>query len=190
MRRNTVFFLLTLPAAVAVTFTAGCRNPMTSSAESRATALRDDQADSEISLISSSDTKPVIFTDQPSLRYGTGKMDASVPTTFQQTPSGLRYRILRQSDGRKPTAADTVKVNYRGWLDSGKEFDSSYDSRPATFPLSGVVKGWTEGMQLVGKGGMIELWVPASLGYGQQGSPGGVPPNATLHFVVELLEVL
>lgn len=190
MRRTSNFYLLTLPFAFAVTFTAGCKNPMTSSAESRATALQDDETGTEINLVSSSDSKPVIFTDLPALRYGTGKMDANVPSTFEQTPSGLRYRILRQSDGRQPTAADTVKVNYRGWLDSGKEFDSSYDSRPATFPLAGVVKGWTEGMQLVGKGGMIELWVPASLGYGQQGSPGGVPPNATLHFVVELLDIL
>jgi len=186
MRRPQFFVLL----GVASIITIGCRNPMSSSAESRATALRDDESTTDISLVSQSDAKPMVFTDSASLRYGTGKMDADVPTTFTTTPSGLRYRILRRSDGQMPTAADTVKVNYRGWLDNGKEFDSSYDSSPATFPLAGVVKGWTEGMQLVGKGGMIELWVPPSLGYGQQGSPGGVPPNATLHFVVELLDVL
>ncbi len=90
----------------------------------------------------------------------------------------------------KPTASNSVTVHYRGWLDSGKVFDSSYDrGEPATFGLGQVVAGWTEGMQLVGVGGMIELWVPARLGYGTSGSGGDVPPNATLHFVVELLEV-
>lgn len=185
MRRS----VLLTSGLLSVALVAGCKNPMASSGSSRSTALRDEDSTSDISLVSSSDNKPVIFTDVPSLRYGTGRMDDDAPTSFSMTPSGLRYRILRHSDGVKPTAADTVKVNYRGWLDSGREFDSSYDGSPATFPLAGVVKGWTEGMQLIGEGGMIELWVPPSMGYGQQGSPGGVPPNATLHFVVELLEV-
>ena len=81
-------------------------------------------------------------------------------------------------------------MNYRGWLDNGKEFDSSYSrGEPISFPLNGVIPGWTEGMQLVGEGGMIELWIPSKLGYGARGAGRDIPPNATLHFVVELIKV-
>ncbi len=83
-----------------------------------------------------------------------------------------------------------MTVHYRGWLDDGKEFDSSYKRNdPATFPLNRVIPGWTEGMQLVGKGGMIELEIPSELGYGAAGSPGAIPPNARLHFLVELIDI-
>ena len=117
-------------------------------------------------------------------------MDAEVASGFLTTASGLKYRVLRNSDGKKPTAADTVTVNYRGWLDHGKVFDSSYErGEPASFGLRKVVAGWTEGMQLIGQGGMIELWVPSRLGYGAGGSPGSVPAHADLHFIVELLSV-
>ena len=109
---------------------------------------------------------------------------------FITTDSGLKYRILRTSEGRKPTAADTVTCHYRGWLDDGSEFDSSYKrGEAAEFPLSGVVAGWTEGLQLVGEGGKIELEIPYQLGYGEQGRPGSIPPKAPLHFVVELLSI-
>jgi FKBP-type peptidyl-prolyl cis-trans isomerase len=83
-----------------------------------------------------------------------------------------------------------VEVNYHGWLDNGKVFDSSYNrGESISFPLSGVIKGWTEGMQLVGEGGMIELEIPANLAYGDRGAGADVPPKATLHFLVELLKV-
>ncbi|WP_323379613.1 FKBP-type peptidyl-prolyl cis-trans isomerase [Stieleria sedimenti] len=109
---------------------------------------------------------------------------------FTATDSGLRFRVLRSSDGKKPTADDTVTVNYRGWLRSGKVFDSSYErGEPTTFPLRNVIAGWTEGLQLVGEGGMIELWIPSKLGYGKGGSPGSIPPHSHLHFVVELIHV-
>lgn len=117
-------------------------------------------------------------------------MDAGVATEFLKTDSGLLYRILRHSDGRKPTAASTVSVNYRGWLSNGTVFDSSYErGEPTTFPLQNVIVGWTEGMQLVGQGGMIELWVPSRLGYGEGGSPGSIPAHSNLHFIVELVSV-
>ncbi len=117
-------------------------------------------------------------------------MDVGAATKFSKTDSGLRYRVLRQSDGKKPTASSTVSVHYRGWLDNGNVFDSSYErGEPATFPLQNVIAGWTEGMQLVGQGGMIELWVPSRLGYGERGSPGSIPPHSSLHFVVELVSV-
>ena len=152
-------------------------------------SLADAQNDSFHTASASRDV-PVVFTDNKALQYDTGAMDSDAPRQFQTTDSGLRYRILRKSNGAKPTASNSVTVHYRGWLDSGKVFDSSYDrGEPATFGLGQVVAGWTEGMQLIGVGGMIELWVPARLGYGTTGSGGDVPPNATLHFVVELLEV-
>ncbi|MFN0018026.1 MAG: FKBP-type peptidyl-prolyl cis-trans isomerase, partial [Pirellulaceae bacterium] len=106
------------------------------------------------------------------------------------TPSGLKYRVLRKGTGGKPMSVDSVKVNYHGWLNDGKVFDSSYKrGEPISFPLNRVIKGWTEGMQLVGEGGMIELEIPSDLGYGDRGSPGAIPPKATLHFLVELLKV-
>jgi len=127
----------------------------------------------------------------PKLPSGAGKVDKDAPKTFTVTKSGLKYRVLRQGSGGKPTADNTVKVNYEGWLDGGKVFDSSYKRGEAIeFPLSGVIPGWTEGMQLVGKGGMIELEIPAKLAYGDRPPRGsGIGPGATLHFVVELLEV-
>ncbi len=83
-----------------------------------------------------------------------------------------------------------MKVNYHGWLNNGKVFDSSYERKQAiSFPLNQVIPGWTEGMQKVGAGGMIELEIPANLAYGDRGAGESVPPNATLHFLVELLEV-
>ena len=117
-------------------------------------------------------------------------MDADAATEFSSTDSGLRYRILRNSDGEKPSADSTVTVNYRGWLNTGKVFDSSYErGEPTTFPLQNVIAGWTEGMQLVGEGGMIELWVPSRLGYGERGSPGSIPAHSNIHFIVELVNV-
>ena len=127
----------------------------------------------------------------PSLPAGAGKIEADAPKAFTATPSGLQYRVLRKGAGAAPKATSNVKVNYHGWLDNGTVFDSSYKRGEAIeFPLNGVIKGWTEGMQLVGQGGMIELLIPSNLGYGARGTPGGPsPPNAQLHFLVELLEV-
>lgn len=130
-------------------------------------------------------------TDEPPTSTGSSDRTGYDPTAFQSTLSGLRYRILREGDGPMPTVRDRVTVHYRGWLDDGSEFDSSYKrGQPAKFPLSQVVPGWTEGLQLVGEGGKIELEIPAELGYGKQGTPdGSIPPGATLHFEVELLNV-
>lgn len=117
-----------------------------------------------------------------------GKIDSTADPKFKTTESGLKYRILRKSDGAKPTSTDKVTVHYKGWFDSKKIFDSSYRrGEKISFPLNGVIKGWTEGLQLIGKGGMIELEIPAKLGYGARDIGGG--PNATLHFLVELYEI-
>ena len=107
------------------------------------------------------------------------------------TPSGLVYRSLKDGEGASPTAADTVKVHYRGSLPDGKEFDSSYKrNAPAEFPLGGVIKCWTEGVQKMKVGGKAKLTCPASIAYGERGAGGGlIPANATLLFEVELLEI-
>ena len=121
-----------------------------------------------------------------------GKIDADASADFITTKSGLKYRILRKSDQAKPAADDKVTVHYKGWLSSNKEiFDSSYRrGESISFPLSGVIKGWTEGMQLVGEGGMIELVIPGDLAYGKRGAAGGkIPPDAELTFIVELLDI-
>jgi FKBP-type peptidyl-prolyl cis-trans isomerase len=126
----------------------------------------------------------------PELPPGAGKIDSDAPKSFTKTPSGLEYRVLRKGSGPKAKPTDTVRVNYHGWLDNGKVFDSSYKrGQPISFGLNEVIKGWTEGMQLVGEGGMIELVISPDLGYGARGAGNAVPPNATLHFLVELLKV-
>jgi len=108
------------------------------------------------------------------------------------TPSGLQYQVLTEGTGAKPKATDAVRVHYKGTMIDGKTFDSSYDrNEPAVFPLSQVAPGWSEGVQLMPVGSKYKLWIPSSLGYGEKGTPGGpIPPNATLVFEVELLEIV
>ncbi|GAB4187758.1 MAG: FKBP-type peptidyl-prolyl cis-trans isomerase [Wenzhouxiangellaceae bacterium] len=109
----------------------------------------------------------------------------------KQTESGLQYKILEQGSGAKPLATDRVSVHYRGTLLNGTEFDSSYSrGQPATFPLNGVIPGWTEGLQLINEGGKMMLYIPSDLAYGERGAGASIGPNATLIFEVELLEVL
>lgn len=106
------------------------------------------------------------------------------------TPSGLQYQILQEGTGPQPTVDDAVKVHYRGTLLDGTEFDSSYDrEEPATFPLRRVIKGWTEGLQLVKVGGKARLFIPFELAYGDKGRPPVIPPAALLIFEVELLGI-
>ncbi len=107
------------------------------------------------------------------------------------TPSGLVFRSLKDGTGKHPSSSDTVKVHYRGSFPGGKEFDSSYSrGAPSTFPLNGVVKCWTEGLQRVKVGGKAKLTCPPSIAYGERGAGGVIPPNATLEFEVELLEIV
>jgi len=133
---------------------------------------------------------PITSFDKKALLNDTGLIDDDAPEEFSETNSGLKYRILRKSDGVKPNSSQSVTVHYRGWLDDGTEFDSSYKRRePISFPLNGVIAGWTEGMQLIGEGGMVELWIPSTLGYGERGAGADIPPHATLHFIIELIDV-
>jgi len=106
-------------------------------------------------------------------------------------PSGLQYKILTPGTGPKPTASDSVVCNYKGTLINGTEFDSSYKrGEPATFPVTGVIKGWTEALQLMPVGSKWQLVIPSDLAYGPRGTPGGpIGPNATLIFEVELMSI-
>lgn len=165
MPRPGMFFALIVAAVVA-----GCGNPQTVTENSDATTP----------------TAPATSAIQQA-------SNSNMSRDFQSTPSGLKYKIVREGDpSKKPTAADSVLAHYKGWLDDGTIFDSSYDrGEPTPFPLNGVIEGWTEGLQLIGEGGEIELEIPGKLGYGPRGMPpAGIGPNATLHFKVELIEVL
>lgn len=107
------------------------------------------------------------------------------------TESGLQYRIIKEGSGTEsPGPSSIVKVHYIGKLTDGTEFDSSYQrNQPATFPVNGVIRGWTEALQLMNVGDKWELTIPPDLGYGTQGAGNAIPPNATLIFEVELMGV-
>jgi FKBP-type peptidyl-prolyl cis-trans isomerase len=106
------------------------------------------------------------------------------------TSSGLQYKVIAEGQGTSPKETDTVEVNYRGTLIDGKEFDSSYKrGKPATFPVNRVIKGWTEGLQLMKPGAKYKFYIPADLAYGERGAGGEIGPNSTLIFDVELLAV-
>ena len=105
-------------------------------------------------------------------------------------PDGLQYKIVKEGDGPKPTASDTVSCNYRGTLINGKEFDSSYKrGQAASFPVSGVIKGWTEALQLMPVGSKWELYIPADLAYGDRGAGQDIGPGETLIFEIDLLGI-
>ena len=105
-------------------------------------------------------------------------------------PSGMQYKEITSGTGKSPTAADTVTTNYKGTLIDGTEFDSSYKrGQPATFPVSGVIPGWTEALQLMKEGAKWQLFIPPALAYGERGAGREIGPNATLVFEVELISV-
>ena len=106
-------------------------------------------------------------------------------------PSGLQYEVLREGTGRKPKATDSVKCHYEGTLVDGTVFDSSRRrGEPAVFPLNGVIRGWTEGLQLMQEGAVYRFFIPYNLAYGENGAGASIPPYAALVFEVELIEVL
>jgi len=110
--------------------------------------------------------------------------------SVKKTASGLQYLITKEGTGKSPAATSVVKVHYTGKLVDGTVFDSSVErGEPIEFPLNQVIPGWTEGLQLMKEGGKATLYIPAQLGYGQQGIPGTIPPNSTLIFDVELIQV-
>ncbi len=114
----------------------------------------------------------------------------AVPKDAKKTSSGLAYKVIEAGSGtRKPQATDQVQVHYTGWTTDGKMFDSSVArGKPATFPLNGVIKGWTEGVQLMTEGEKARFWIPAALAYGD--SAGGGRPSGMLVFDIELQKIL
>lgn len=109
----------------------------------------------------------------------------------ERTSSGITITVIKEGAGASPKSSDTVKVHYRGTLTNGKEFDSSYSrGQPATFPLNRVIPCWTEGVQTIKVGGKAKLVCPPNLAYGSRGVPGTIPPDSTLIFEVELLEIV
>ena len=112
-----------------------------------------------------------------------GKFQGVIRAT---TPSGLQYQILRAGDGRRPAASDSVTVDYKGSLIDGKEFDSG---KGISFPLDGVIPGWTEGLQLMKEGAKYRFFIPSALAYGESGMARVIPPNAVLIFEVDLVTV-
>ena len=120
---------------------------------------------------------------------------ASAPAAAKQEPgtvvtqTGLIYQSLTEGQGASPAATDTVQVHYRGTFPDGREFDSSYKrGQPAAFPLNRVIKCWTEGVQKMKVGGKAKLVCPPAIAYGERGA-GPIPPNATLNFEIELLDI-
>lgn len=109
----------------------------------------------------------------------------------KKTASGLMYEVIKEGSGEKPVESSIVKVHYKGTFADGTQFDNSMErGEPAVFPLNGVIKGWTEGLQLMTVGSKYKFYVPSALGYGEQGQPqGGIGPNKSLVFEVELLSI-
>ena len=118
------------------------------------------------------------------------KMNASAEGVVT-LPSGLQYKVLKEGTGKKPSASSQVRCHYEGTLLNGVKFDSSYDrGEPAVFGLNQVIRGWTEGVQLMAEGAKYVFYIPYDLAYGEHGAPGAIPPYAALKFIVELVEVL
>ncbi|WP_108211371.1 FKBP-type peptidyl-prolyl cis-trans isomerase [Pontibacter mucosus] len=108
----------------------------------------------------------------------------------QTLPSGLQYMVIKEGTGKSPSASDTVTTHYHGTLIDGTTFDSSYDrGQPATFPVNGVIAGWTEALQKMKEGAKWRLFIPSELAYGAQGAGDAIAPHSTLIFDVELLQV-
>jgi len=142
-------------------------------------------------------TSPVVQAKEAAVKDEAGKPTAKVvakeaakePAAIT-TPSGLIYASLKEGKGDSPKATDMVRVHYRGTFLDGKEFDSSYKrNEPTEFPLNRVIKCWTEGVQKMKVGGKAKLTCPPSIAYGERGAGGVIPPNATLNFEIELLDI-
>ena len=132
---------------------------------------------------------PTIFCLLATTSFAAETLTAELPE-IMTTKSGLQYTSLREGTGATPKPTDTVRVNYRGTLLNGREFDSSYKSGgPSEFQLNSVIKCWTEGLQMMKVGGKAKLGCPSNLAYGEDGVMGSIPRNAPLKFEIELLDV-
>ncbi len=133
----------------------------------------------------------VVAASEASLAEGAKFLEANAKKEgVQVTASGIQYVVLTAGEGDKPVATDTVKVHYKGTFLNGETFDSSYErDEPAVFPLNRVIKGWTEGLQLMPVGAKYKFTIPSDLAYGPNGNPPRIPGNSVLEFEVELLEI-
>jgi FKBP-type peptidyl-prolyl cis-trans isomerase FkpA len=176
----------TLVVALTSTFTACAENPNTPDPAAPAAgekAAAPAAADKAAAPAAADKAAAPAAADAP----GTASKETA---KVNKTASGLQYEVLTEGSGAKPAATDSVTVHYRGTLTDGKEFDSSYKrGQPATFPLNRVIKGWTEGVQLMTVGSKYRFTIPPELGYGAAGVPGTIPPNSTLVFDVELIKI-
>lgn len=169
MMKKTYFFMAA--AVVIAMAAASCRNANTASAAGEDTAYLETEE----------------FVTEDSVKTS-GEIDLA---DFVTTESGLRYKVITQGKGAHPTATDNVTVHYTGRHLDGSVFDSSVErGEPATFPLNQVIKGWTEGVQLMQEGAKYEFYIPSNLAYGEHGTPGGpIAPNEDLIFEVELIKI-
>lgn len=134
----------------------------------------------------------IVAKSQAALEEGQKYLDENAKKEgVQITESGIQYVVLQAAEGEKPAATDTVKVHYKGTFINGETFDSSYDrGEPISFPLNGVIPGWTEGVQLMSVGSKYKFTIPADLAYGPQGNPPRIPGNSVLEFEIELLDII
>jgi FKBP-type peptidyl-prolyl cis-trans isomerase FkpA len=194
---NTRKLLVTATAALALTSLTACgegtkpeaaREPAASAEKPAAdTKAAAPAADPKAAAPAAEAPKAAPAADSPQAAPAADSKETGKVTT---TASGLKYEILKDAEGPKPAATDQVTVHYRGTLTDGTEFDSSYGrGQPATFPLNRVIKGWTEGVQLMSPGSKYKFTIPPELGYGAAGAGGRIPPNATLIFEVELIKI-
>lgn len=186
MRINRISAVATAFAVAAAFVSVGCNASKEKTADTTTVIEQiDEEVIGETAPADTSAYNAVYFDD------AANKASADNPDGFKTTESGLRYKTVKEGTGVSPKATDTVLVHYTGKLLDGTVFDSSVErGEPISFPLNGVIAGWTEGLQLMKEGGKTVFYIPSRLAYGEQGTPGGpIPPNAPLIFEVELLKV-
>ena len=184
MKKSKIMMAVAIAAAIPMALGACSKTQKAEAADTDSVAAVESVDSVAADAAAPSDTLAALFSDPAK------KSEVATDSTYAQTQTGLKYMILREGQGKSPKATDEVTVHYEGKLTDGTVFDSSYDrGEPAAFPLNRVIPGWTEGLQLMKEGGKAVFYIPSDLGYGPNGAPGAIPPNADLIFTVELIKV-